>query len=98
MEALSSLLIIVPAWLESNGDRWVPFTKDYHNAVKLPGIWDAMTLTWRHYNDIMKQCDTFLPNIDTNSSIFFHYHHYEVMMGAMASQITSLTIVHSTVY
>ena len=27
---------------------------------------------------------------------FFHY--YDVMMGAMASQITSLTIVYSTVY
>ena len=36
---------------------------------------------------------------DMTTQTFWHYYHYsDVIMGAMASQITSLTIVYSTVY
>ena len=33
-----------------------------------------------------------------NMHAFTEYHYSDVIMGAMASQITSLTIVYSTVY
>ena len=44
------------------------------------------SLQWRHMS----------MNVSYFSDCFFHYD--DVVMGAMASQITSLTIVYSTVY
>ena len=44
------------------------------------------TLQWRH-NDVTENKENIKPR-----------HHSDVMMGAMASQITNLTIVYSTVY
>ena len=64
-------------------------------------IWDATTLMWRHRNtdqkgttqkDIGKYAGR--PSIYSKSE----NHYNDVIMGPMASQITSLMVVYSTVY
>ena len=45
------------------------------------------------YKSVYSRADDFISN-----HIYNHIHYSGVMMGAMASQITSLTIVYSTVY
>ena len=63
-----------------------------------------MASFWRHH-DVFTSCvrwdiTIFHLNILGSSSWIFYVsdHYYDVIMGAMASQITSLTIVYSTVY
>ena len=37
-------------------------------------------------------------NVTHRDHTYWHFHYYDVIMGAMASEITSLTTVYSTVY
>ena len=50
----------------------------------------SVETTWHHG---WKKCLLFDPRLVTN-----HLHYNDIIMGAIASQITSLTIVYSTVY
>ena len=61
---------------------YLPFTLSYHVVMFMFRIWDAELM------------------IASLSSYDFPptSHHIDVIMGAMATQITSLTIVYSTVY
>ena len=54
-------------------------------TAELQVLWDAARLMWCHCNDWH----------DTTAN---SYHYDDVIMGAMAYQITSLMIVYSTVY
>ena len=57
--------------------------------------WDrwCISLRWQHGSHIRRG------TVHSRSLLPRHFHHYgDVIMGAIASQITSLTIVYSTVY
>ena len=68
---------------------WIPLTKKltFEQTVYMPEIWVAMMLMLPHSSDIHVWRSSSLP-----------LHHFDVIMSTMTSQITSLTIVYSTVY
>ena len=58
----------------------------------LMGLYNHIRISDRHYTDVRKFAIQFwIPTIPI-------WHYIDVIMGAMASQITSLAIVYSTVY
>ena len=97
-----------PLWGKSTGHRWIPLTKASYAKfvvffeVRLnKRLSEQSRCRWletqwrpvlRHYN-VLWSCLTIEPHSPGPVS-----HYGDVIMGAIASQITSLTIVYSTVY
>ena len=54
-----------------------------------------MSISWRHHGTRMTTDDNYC---STCTTPFLMKHYSDVIMGAIASQITSVTIVYSTVY
>ena len=69
--------------------KWQKKNNDYDDDGF--SIW-----SWKKPNNDNEDDDGFNILLGNPSDIFTHYN--DVIMGAMASQITSLTIVYSTVY
>ena len=95
--------IIGVLWGESTRNRWIPLTKgpvmqSFSASLlflnKLLKISEAMTLMRRHSN---LPCEIFLCATYVLCSMSVH-HYNGVIMGTIASQITSLTSVYSVVY
>ena len=61
--------------------------KAVKQTVEWPVIWDYMTFMWCHHNGAL-----------TWNSMVALWNYSDVRMGTMASQITRLAIVYSTVY
>ena len=86
---------------------WCMDTRRTHDSI-IPSLWrqnDVGTTWLRHYGvmcplgwgPVRKICVyNIAPTVPFSQEIVWHYG--DVIMGAMASQITSLTIVYSTVY
>ena len=64
-------------------------------TVKLPLIRDAMILMWRHCNAVERWVTLLMMRPEYSGRT---KRNSDDIMGSMASQITSLMIVHSTVY
>ena len=62
--------------------------------VKLPANWEAMMPMWCHCNEP----ESYQPKHVRHILPFVLIHYTDVIMGTITSQITSLTIVYSTVY
>ena len=114
METLSALLSLcdgnppfkagLPSQRNTNIQLWCYLWCEHEQTVQqtmeLPVIWGAMTLIWRHCTDWVKISPS-VTNPETKISPewrFVETHYNGVIMGAMASLITSLTIVYLTVY
>ena len=114
MEALSALLSLCdgnppfkagpPSQRATNVQLWCylwcEHEKTVQQTMELPVIWGTMTLIWRHCTDWVKISPS-VTNPETKISPetrFVETHYNGVIMGAMASLITSLTIVYLTVY
>ena len=72
-------------------------------TAQSPVIWDAMTLMWCHYNDADLLLSTAVTGHHTvrrsvRQSGLVRSHYNDVIVGAIASLITCLMIVYSTVY
>ena len=93
---------------EFTGLRWIPRTKASDAELwcflwcarlsKHSRGWSFETLShplWRHRNDLWK---THFMNIISVSARFGTRHYTDVIMGAIASKVTSLRIVYSSVY
>ena len=82
----------------------VTLSKMLNKQSSLAFIWDAITLVWHHCNDILKSCAWFHQqqwhtHDHTQTQPWTYIFHYsEVIMSAMASQITGVSIVHSAVF
>ena len=100
---MDTVRVTDPLWRESTGDGWLLsqrasdaeicflyrlFEYAVEQTVELAITQDSVTLMWRHGNAICNQ-----RKWETEA-----LHYNDVIMSAMASQITSLTIVYSTVY
>ena len=90
--------IIVPMWLSlsltGGKPALVQATSHYLNQY-----WPCRHLTWLDYNELNWNPAKSRTPITTTTSVFVAQLHYnDVIMGAIASQITSLTMVYSTVY
>ena len=79
----------------------IPSTmKEYlFSTIWFAGTSYVMSIVIQHYTQIWWwKSETFLQKHNTSGNVKMVRHYSDVIMGAMASQITSLTIVCSTVY
>ena len=85
-------------------DPLVDFIYMYIIVEKSPNFSSHMTWVWTFFNNYSnhpRMCvlSTLCGNVDKHSPFDIYIYHYgDYIMGAIASQITSLTIVNSTVY
>ena len=100
----SKIHITVFLWWESTGDRWSPMAKDQ--------LCDSVSISWCCYGAIgwmnhmyayiymqSKVCRRKqIKHVNVLYVQHQHLHHNDIIMSAMASQITSLTIVYSIAY
>ena len=83
-----------PLWGEPTGDRWIPPTKVQKRScevffdVSLSKLLNKQTNN-RWFETPWSSCDITIMTV---------YHYNDVIMSTTESQITSLTIVYSTVY
>ena len=94
MRSFSNWQKLLPPFYEHrtqmSGLNWIHNAVPSKNITILYGIIAIFLWQWRTLS---------LCNSLETSPIRFHIHHYgDVIMGAIASQITSLTVVYSTVY
>ena len=82
----------LPLWGGSTGCRWIPFTKGQWCGT----CFHLMTSSWDHAAMAVHCRVSMDYRIHTVYYVRIHYN--DAIMGVMASQITSLTIVYSTVY
>ena len=70
--------------------HWQPFAKKFHRSPadsphKDSVMQEGFSMAWHH-------------NITANCAAWKIFHYHDVIMGTIASQITSLTVVYSIVY
>ena len=71
----------------------------WHLVIKYPGVYDIRKLFEYHGFCVDKYVYTiFFNGVSLLIHVLSSAHYSDVIMGAIASQITSLTIVYSTVY
>ena len=101
--AVSSSFMLICAANEGSANLKRTFRGKRLSSLELLGVGHNITLKWRHFSDIVSA-------ITSNSTIYIQannkqtirknvqWHYNDVIMSAMASQITSFAIVYSNVY